>query len=333
VNGILDLFLWRADVLDGDTFPADEVIRWPPGSLDCLVRADLIREIAPSSGLVCDQCEDACYIEPSIREDPRTGKRLGTYFCRTNEDIGRFTVNLERLRQWQVYMRGLAEAASKALGAAGGIQEIAANRLYLLGRILLKGRSHQVFLGRGLTWPDAPALLGQAKRLRASKAPIVLVPSSVPPEEAWNGEPVTVRALAEIASLSAAGLVIASAHLVEPAGGKPAAPRKMLRGWKDICTTLGLPYGERRALKLLNKTQMGPIRSLGKGKKPEVWSDALDKWWEDQEGRHRAAKEKQESAAATVSDSFLYGPKGETVIPGVSMHLRKRRKGRRKAAK
>jgi len=325
---MLDLILKRADLLEADTFSADEVGQWPPGALDRLLAAGLVREIAPANGVVCDQCEDACWIEPEIREDPRTGKRIGRYFCRIKE-VGWFTVDLERLRQWQVQMRGLAEASSKALSAAGGVQEIAADRLYWLGRILLSGKSHEVFLGRGLAWPDAPGLFGQAKRLRAAKAPIVLVPSAVPPEEEWNGQVPTVRALREIASLSATGLTIASAHLVEQeaASGRHRALRKMLRGWKEICGHLGRPPGEWRSLKLLNKTQGGPISSLGKGKPPEVWSDALDKWWEDQEGRHQALREKQESAQATLSDSFAWGRKSETVIPGVAMHVRKRRKG------
>ena len=325
---MLDLLLKRADFPEGSTFTADEVARWPSEALQRLLAAGLVREIDLASGVVCDQCEDACWIEPEIREQPATGKRVGMYFCPRHEDVGRFEVSLERLRQWQVHIPGLAAAVAKALSATGGVQEVVADRLHSLGRIALSGKSREVFLGRGLAWSDAIGVIAQAESLRAARAPIVLVPATVPAESVWSGRVPTVRPLTEVATISGNGLTIVAAHLMEErgAGGKAGKPREMLRGWKDICAHVGLPPDRRRSVKLLNETQGGPIRSLGRGKPPEVWNDDLLKWWEDQEGRHQTLQEKQKSSQATVSDSFVYGHKGETVIPKAAMYVRKRRK-------
>jgi len=330
---MLDLILRRLDLQDGAIFPADEVARWPQGTLDRLVATGLIREIAPADGLVCDHCEEACYITPSVQEDPRTGKPVGVFFCTANEEVGRFTVDVERLRQWEVSADGLAQALAQALPAVGGVREIVAGRVYWLGRVVLGGKSREVFLGRGLAWSDGPTVLAQAKRLTAAKAPVVLVPTVLPLEDVWNGRVCVVRSLAEVARFTNSGLSVDTVHLVEPGDvGKAARPREMLRGWKDICGALGVPHDEWRSLRLMNETQSGPIKSLGRGKKPEVWSDDLRKWWHDQEARHQALQEKHASTSATLDSSFEYGRKSETVIPEVSMHVRKRRKakGRRR---
>lgn len=225
---MLDRILKRADFLDGSTFSADEVARWPLGALDHLLAVGLIREIAPADGLVCDECEEACWIKPEPREDPRTGKRVGRYFCRTNEDLGPFTVDLERLRQWEVSSAGLSEAVARAISATGGVQAVVPDRVYWLGRVVLEGKSREVFFCRGLAWSDGAAVLAQAKRLTAAKASIVIVPAVPPPEESWNGREPTVRPLTEIASLTSTGLAILMEHLVEAetgGGGKGGLAR------------------------------------------------------------------------------------------------------------
>ena len=111
MNELLRVILTRADVPEASVFSADEVVRWPPGALDLLLRSGLLRETAPANGLVCDQCEEACWIEPDIREDPQTGKKIGVFFCTRREDIGHFTVDLERLRQWEAHLSGLSAHA------------------------------------------------------------------------------------------------------------------------------------------------------------------------------------------------------------------------------
>jgi hypothetical protein len=117
----------------------------------------------------------------------------------------------------------------------------------------------------------------------------------------------------------------------QPGAGAPpptgtVAPRRLIRGWKELCNKVGLKYADRRMLHRLSASQSGPIRTLGRGRPPEAWEDALITWWNDQEKRHAAVRERQESTAATLAGGFEYGRGSETVIPEVAMHLQRRRR-------
>ncbi|HUU90126.1 MAG TPA: hypothetical protein VM238_02830 [Phycisphaerae bacterium] len=206
MNDLLHVILTRADVPEASVFSADEVVRWPPGALDLLLRSGLLRETAPANGLVCDQCEEACWIEPDIREDPQTGKKIGVFFCTRREDIGRFTVDLERLRQWEVSLPGLAEAVGNTLSRARPAEPILDDRLYLLGTFSLGGESRDFFLLRGLAWPDAPAVFKNAPRLQSARSTAVLVPAILPPRGGWRPPAARVVPLIEVAALDKTGL-------------------------------------------------------------------------------------------------------------------------------
>lgn len=85
---------------------ADEIAGWPDGKLDDLVSQGILSEIQHGSGVVCDECEQNCYIEPQIRTYP-TGEKVGIFICTRNPDIGRIEIDLDRLRQWQVNKKTL----------------------------------------------------------------------------------------------------------------------------------------------------------------------------------------------------------------------------------
>lgn len=224
---MLDRILKRADFLDGSTFSADEVARWPLGALDHLLAVGLIREIALANGVVCDQCEDACWIEPEIRERPDTGKRVGVYFCWDNEDVGRFEVSLDRFRRWEVHWAGLAAAAAKALSVAGSAEEIVSDRLCCLGRIAYADKSLEVFLGRGMAWSDASTVFGGVPRLQSTTPTLVLVPAVTPAPARWCRSAVP---LTEIARLDDTGFHVDVEELRRRIGGwTPKAERTQSR--------------------------------------------------------------------------------------------------------
>jgi len=200
---MLDLILQRADLRDGSTFSADEVAQWPPGVLDRLLIAGLVREITPTNAVTCDQCEDACWIEPMVRDNPRTGKPIGMYFCRTHEDIGRFEVSLDRLKRWEVHWAGLAASVAKSLSVAGSAEEIVPDRLCCLGHIAYADKSLEVFLGRGMAWSDAASVFGCVPRLQSATPTVVLVPAVPPATTRWCR---SAMPLTEIARLDDAGL-------------------------------------------------------------------------------------------------------------------------------
>jgi predicted DNA-binding protein (UPF0251 family) len=92
----------RLQVFGADIISADETVDWPTGKLEELVGAGVLVEIQHSKGVVCNECEENCFIEPDIRTIPDTGEVIGVFVCSRNPDIGRIEVDLNRLRQWKI---------------------------------------------------------------------------------------------------------------------------------------------------------------------------------------------------------------------------------------
>ncbi|MDD5050955.1 MAG: sigma factor-like helix-turn-helix DNA-binding protein [Candidatus Pacebacteria bacterium] len=92
----------RLQVFGADIISADETADWPTGKLDELVGEGVLVEIQHSKGVVCNECEENCFIEPYVRTNPDTGKTTGVFVCTRNPDIGRIEVDLNRLRQWEI---------------------------------------------------------------------------------------------------------------------------------------------------------------------------------------------------------------------------------------
>jgi DNA-binding CsgD family transcriptional regulator len=109
VDEFLKQLAGRLQVYDSEVISADEMVDWPDGKLDELVSAGILTEIGHSKGVVCDQCEENCYIEPTIRTYQQNGKTktIGVFVCTRNPDIGRFIVDLDRLRQWRISVEKL----------------------------------------------------------------------------------------------------------------------------------------------------------------------------------------------------------------------------------
>lgn len=108
MDSFLEQLAGRVRVPDADVISADEVADWPEGKLDELVLAGIIREIPPATGVVCDECENNCYVEPNIRTNPETDEATGVFVCTRNPDIGRIEVDVERFRRWGVNKKKLS---------------------------------------------------------------------------------------------------------------------------------------------------------------------------------------------------------------------------------
>lgn len=205
MTDIFRTILVRADMPNSDVFTADEVAAWPDGLLGSLISLGILREIAPAQEVECDQCEQCCSITPEIRDDLRTGKAVGVYFC---EDVGRITVDLGRLSQWEVDFTGLANVMAGAMLENSDVKEVSLGRLYHLGTVMRSGKPRDVFMARGLAWRDAASVVFQVPRFQTSKTPIVLVPATIPSNIAWKGRKPTIVPLTDVATLGAKGVVI-----------------------------------------------------------------------------------------------------------------------------
>lgn len=99
----------RLQIYDADVVSADELADWPDGLCDKLVTEGILKEIEHAKGVICDQCEENCFIEPDIRTNPDTGEPIGVFICTRNPDIGRIEVNLDQARQWKIDKEKLKE--------------------------------------------------------------------------------------------------------------------------------------------------------------------------------------------------------------------------------
>ena len=109
MNKFLQQLADRLQIPDADIIAADEIADWPDGRFEELVSERILTEIEHAMGVVCNQCEENCYIEPTIRTYPDGSKTVGVFVCTRNPDIGRIEIDLNRLRQWRICKDKLKE--------------------------------------------------------------------------------------------------------------------------------------------------------------------------------------------------------------------------------
>ena len=219
--------LHRADSNSPDisVCPYHEVAEFSPGVVERLIKLDILREIAPATGVRCDECEENCWIEPTFHDLPKG--RVAYYSCNRNEQVGGFFVELDRFRQWELNFAGLANLMAKAIKPTGGIKEDVTGRIWFLGTVVRDGQTRDVFLARGLAWADGGVVVGQASRLQAAKGPIILVPERLPATDLFGEKPTTVRSLAELSSVTARTFKVNSDRLFCPDADLDIAPDAM----------------------------------------------------------------------------------------------------------
>ncbi len=178
------------------TFTADDTRPWSSGARDALIDQGILLEIGHTDFVYCDGCIDQHPLEVEIREYP-TGM-LGVAMC---PECGRVNIPLERLRQWQLAPIGLAQSVMAAIGSSGPLDEITTNRIWSLGTIPSDDTPRDIFIARGLDWPDAREIVRQAEPLRRSPAPLVLSYATLPNPGIWSGFRPATDVLASICSL------------------------------------------------------------------------------------------------------------------------------------
>lgn len=195
----LRFFLESADLPGDGVFTAEDLDYWARGCRDQLVELGIMQEVAPGRSVICNDCGEAeCVVEPDIRPDPDTGKMVGMYCCPADHGVGVAFFDLDRFRQWRIHYLGIATWVAAITGAAHGTCEIVPDRIWFLGTVRQKNRTCELFLARGLTWPDAGQMIRQATRLQASASLIVLVPAQLPPLNLWDSVSPRMATLTEI---------------------------------------------------------------------------------------------------------------------------------------
>jgi hypothetical protein len=182
VNEDLTAFWSRADVED-PAFTSDELRRLPATTRRLIESHSLLRQSENLRVVECDACGDGHVEEVEILVEPAGSKPRAYITC---PDAGRVSVPMERLQQWSVDLEAVARVVGEALNLRGRIISISPNRVWLLGTTQLDHHTRDVFMVRGINWPDNRQILESCARLASSPAPLVLCLNRFPNDAEWQ---------------------------------------------------------------------------------------------------------------------------------------------------
>lgn len=176
-------FWIRAD-LDEAAFRGDELPAFGPAALQVFKTEKLLKRCEDLHMVECGDCGNPHIEDVDIITDSPDGVPRAYIAC----GAGRASVDLVRLQVWAIDFDRLADLASSALGLGGRIVQVATDRVWLLGTAKFADRTRDVFLVRGIRWPDSLLLLSGNARLSTSPCPLILCMNRVPDDAAWQGE-------------------------------------------------------------------------------------------------------------------------------------------------
>ncbi len=182
MNEDLTAFWSRADVED-PAFTSDELRRLPATTRRLIESHSLLRQSENLRVVECDACGDGHVEEVEILVEPAGSKPRAYITC---PDAGRVSVPMERLQQWSVDLEAVARVVGEALNLRGRIISISPNRVWLLGTTQLDHHTRDVFMVRGINWPDNRQILESCARLASSPAPLVLCLNRFPNDAEWQ---------------------------------------------------------------------------------------------------------------------------------------------------
>ena len=131
----------------------------------------------------CDACGFPHIEEVDIITDSPDGIPRAYIPC---EETGRrVSVALDRLQVWMIDFDRLGRLVAAALGIKDRAIQLVEDRVWILGTSKFLDRTRDVFLIRGICWPDGRGLLENNARLAASPCPLILCMNRVPEDPAW----------------------------------------------------------------------------------------------------------------------------------------------------
>jgi len=204
VTEVLAQLLARLDQHGSVTVRSHELGRWPAGVRGGLVRHGLLVRHTNETGLVCDGCEEGCWVVPE-RFRRHDGDEVLLTACtgRNPEVHGTVTFPLSRLEAWRFSPKGLAQVLATALELRGRVEEIEGGWLWSLGAGHVAGAGRLVFFATSLVGEGTD---GRADRLLGrigNRAALVLVPTRTAPVGT-----VPVVALDGLVAMDGDGLVL-----------------------------------------------------------------------------------------------------------------------------
>jgi hypothetical protein len=205
LNDALDL-VWRRAELPTHVLSAAELASWPTDQRARIVDLGLLRRTTDATALICEDCGSPHPVE--VIRDPRKPQRP-YYLC---PEIGRVPLTPSDLQRWEADFDQIAFQIRRAVGLTAKAVTVVPSRIWLLGRQQTGDRYWELFMMRGLCWPDGVQMLSQCSRVQQSPAPVVVVPHRIP-SSGITAPSWPIRTLAEVVSLAGSDLVVDIATL------------------------------------------------------------------------------------------------------------------------
>ena len=102
LEGVLQELIDRLSPGSDHTVAWEQVREWPPGTIDVFQKAGWIRLASPASIVECCGCEENCFKPVRVRAGVQ-GRAAQAYVdCDEPADLGRISIPLEHLQQWQI---------------------------------------------------------------------------------------------------------------------------------------------------------------------------------------------------------------------------------------
>ncbi len=153
---------------------ADDTQQWPSGALGAVLKAGVLCRSDCANSITCRECPDNCTVEVHYAGGT-DGQEVSAFIeCPEREDIPRVYVALDRLLTYTPSPNALASCLANAL--ASRPQELLSGRLWIVGSVETSGVKTDVFLARGLGWPDGEHVLREARSRKRNASAVILVP-------------------------------------------------------------------------------------------------------------------------------------------------------------
>ena len=238
--------VWRRAELPNHVLSAAELARWRPDQRDAIIKLGLLRRTSDATALICEDCGQPHPAE--VIRDPRKPAQP-YYLC---PEIGRVPLAPTGLQRWEADFDQIAVLIRRAVGLTARAISLVPFRIWLLGRQQTGNRYWELFLMRGLGWPDGVQMLNQCPRVQQSPAPVVVVPYQLPSvAPSWP-----IRTLSEIVNLAGSSLVVDIATLAAAVSAVGSAALSTKPPRQRMSRSLGTPEAVQAVTQYLQHTQM-----------------------------------------------------------------------------
>ena len=192
-------------------FSSAAVKGWPDDALGLFDHIGIVCRGPNANGVVCDECEDQCWVEPSHRRKPNGEMKL-VHCCEQRDDIGYVYFPIDALETWRVNHSEFAREISQTLDLNGEIKEIDRNRFWSLGSMQAGKKTRRFYLARGFHFTDGVRLAGIADEHHDADS-FLFVFDRIPTDDVWRDPAGPIIRLAEVADIEDGSIILDSVEV------------------------------------------------------------------------------------------------------------------------